>query len=141
MIGVLHHLTNIKKKLDKLIESAVPSTIFVAIEPNKANFFIQLLRRVRKKVDVSYSKEQTYFSKSELFNIFERLDKEELKSILADHIDLLPEKEKKVISLYYFKEYTMKRIGEVLNLTESRVSQIHTKAVLRLRGKLKKSYY
>ena len=72
MIGVLHHLTNIKKKLDKLIESAVPSTIFVAIEPNKANFFIQLLRRVRKKVDVSYSKEQTYFSKSELFNIFER---------------------------------------------------------------------
>ncbi len=72
---------------------------------------------------------------------FERLDKEEFKTILADHIDLLPEKEKTVISLYYFKEFTMKKIGDTLNLTESRVSQIHTKAVLRLRGKLKKSYY
>ncbi len=72
---------------------------------------------------------------------FERLDTEELKSVLADNIELLPEKEKRVVSLYYFKELTMKKIGEIMNLTESRVSQIHTKAVLRLRGKLKKSYY
>ena len=63
---------------------------------------------------------------------------EELRNVIANHIDLLPEKEKLVISLYYYDELTMKEIGKVLNLTESRVSQIHTKAVLRLRGKLRK---
>jgi RNA polymerase sigma factor for flagellar operon FliA len=72
---------------------------------------------------------------------FDKLDTEELRNILADNIELLPEKEKRVVSLYYFNEYTMKKIGKILNLTESRVSQIHTKAVLRLRGKMKKSYY
>ncbi|MEI6125575.1 MAG: FliA/WhiG family RNA polymerase sigma factor [Pseudomonadota bacterium] len=72
---------------------------------------------------------------------FERLDNEELKDVLANNIDRLPEKEKVVISLYYYNELTMKAIGKRLNLTESRVSQIHTKAVLRLRGKLRKFYY
>ena len=48
----------------------------------------------------------------------------------------LPEKEKQVISLYFYDELTMKEIGEVLDLTESRVSQIHTKAILRLRVRI-----
>lgn len=72
---------------------------------------------------------------------FDRLDTEELRDMLTSFIEHLPEKEKQVISLYYYNELTMKKIGEKLDLTESRVSQIHTKAVLRLRGKLKKSYY
>ena len=57
----------------------------------------------------------------------------ELKDSIAGAIDDLPEKEKQVVSLYYYDELTMKEIGEVLELTESRVSQIHTKAILRLR--------
>ena len=57
----------------------------------------------------------------------------ELKDSIAGAIDDLPEKEKQVVSLYYYDELTMKEIGEVLDLTESRVSQIHTKAILRLR--------
>ncbi len=57
----------------------------------------------------------------------------ELKDRIAGAIDDLPEKEKQVVSLYYYDELTMKEIGEVLDLTESRVSQIHTKAILRLR--------
>jgi RNA polymerase sigma factor for flagellar operon FliA len=65
-----------------------------------------------------------------------RLD--EIRSIIAQAIDLLPEKERLVVSLYYYEELTMKEIGEVLGITESRVSQIHTKCVLRLRAKLRR---
>lgn len=62
----------------------------------------------------------------------------ELQQALARAIDQLPEKEKLVISLYYIEELTMKETGKVLNITESRVSQIHSQAILRLRAKLKK---
>ncbi len=62
----------------------------------------------------------------------------EIKNIIARAIDGLPEQERIMVSLYYYEELTMKEIGEVLGITESRISQIHTKAVLRLRGKLKK---
>jgi len=61
----------------------------------------------------------------------------ELKEIIAKTIDTLPEKERLVISLYYYKELTMSEIGVVLNVTESRVSQIHSKTMFRLRTKLK----
>jgi RNA polymerase sigma factor for flagellar operon FliA len=61
----------------------------------------------------------------------------EIKDVIVKAIDELPEKEKQVISLYYYDELTMKEIGKVLDLTESRVSQIHTKAVLRLRVRIK----
>ena len=62
----------------------------------------------------------------------------ELKEAVAKAIEQLPEKEKLVISLYYLEELTMKETGKVLNITESRVSQIHSQAILRLRAKLKK---
>jgi RNA polymerase sigma factor for flagellar operon FliA len=71
-------------------------------------------------------------------NPVESMKLEEMRDIVADCIELLPEKEKLVISLYYYDELTMKEIGSVLKLTESRVSQIHTKAVMRLRGKLRR---
>jgi RNA polymerase sigma factor for flagellar operon FliA len=60
-----------------------------------------------------------------------------LKEIVARAIDDLPYQEKVVISLYYYEELTMKEIGKVMEITESRVSQIHTKAILHLRTKLK----
>ena len=61
----------------------------------------------------------------------------ELKGIIAKAIDTLPEKERLMVSLYYYEELTMKEIGAVLDITESRVSQIHSKAVYHLRTKLK----
>ena len=61
----------------------------------------------------------------------------ELKGIIAKSIDTLPEKERLMVSLYYYEELTMKEIGVVLDITESRVSQIHSKAVYHLRTKLK----
>ena len=62
----------------------------------------------------------------------------ELKGAVARAIEQLPEKERLVISLYYLDELTMKETGKVLNVTESRVSQIHSQAIMRLRAKLKK---
>jgi len=65
------------------------------------------------------------------------LECQEVYEAVGRAIERLSEKERLVISLYYYDELTMKEIGKVLNLTESRVSQIHTKAVLRLRAKLR----
>ena len=60
-----------------------------------------------------------------------------LKTIIARAIEDLPYQEKVVVSLYYYEELTMKEIGKVLEITESRVSQIHTKAIFHLRTKLR----
>jgi RNA polymerase sigma factor FliA len=60
----------------------------------------------------------------------------EVKEILGDAINKLPEKEKTVISLYYFEELTLKEISAIMKVSESRISQLHTKSILRLRGKL-----
>ena len=59
----------------------------------------------------------------------------ELKDRLADSIESLPERERLVVALYYYENLTLREIGEVLGVTESRVSQLHTKAVLALRGR------
>ncbi len=64
------------------------------------------------------------------------VEKVELKNILGKSIDLLPEKERLVISLYYYEDLTLKEISVIMNVSESRISQLHTKAILRLRGKL-----
>jgi RNA polymerase sigma factor for flagellar operon FliA len=69
-----------------------------------------------------------------------RLRYAELREMVAKVIMALPEKERMVISLYYYDELTMKEIGHVLKFTESRVSQIHTKAILRLRSKMQKIF-
>ncbi|WP_319409770.1 FliA/WhiG family RNA polymerase sigma factor [uncultured Desulfosarcina sp.] len=62
----------------------------------------------------------------------------EIKSTIAKNIDMLPEKEKLVVSLYYSDELTMKEIGKVMDITESRVSQIHAQAIIHLRSKLRR---
>ncbi|PYG89846.1 RNA polymerase sigma factor for flagellar operon FliA [Ruminiclostridium sufflavum DSM 19573] len=64
------------------------------------------------------------------------LENIEIKEILIEAIDKLPEKEKAVITFYYFEELTLKEISAIMNVTESRISQLHTKALLRMRGKL-----
>jgi RNA polymerase sigma factor for flagellar operon FliA len=60
----------------------------------------------------------------------------ELKDRLADAIESLPERERLVVALYYYENLTLREIGEVLGVTESRVSQLHTKAVMRLKSSL-----
>ncbi len=66
----------------------------------------------------------------------EAVEKEELKKMLAQSLELLTDKEKKVILLYYYEELTLKEISEVLEVSESRVSQLHTRALKKMREKL-----
>jgi RNA polymerase sigma factor for flagellar operon FliA len=91
-----------------------------------------------------------YTSKEEKDSIIDRLihgecddallmtTMKELKAAIARAIEKLPDKERLVVSMYYSDEMTMKEIGNVLNITESRVSQIHSQAVIHLRAKLRR---
>jgi RNA polymerase sigma factor for flagellar operon FliA len=72
--------------------------------------------------------------------ILKNLERNELQAFLVLAIDRLTEQEKLVIALYYYEELTLKEIGEVMKISESRVSQIHTKAVLKLRGMVREQF-
>src|SRR5581483_469367 len=67
---------------------------------------------------------------------FERLERKELRQRLAAAIAEIPDREREVLSLYYEEELTLAEIGEVLNVSESRVSQLRTQAIARLRAAL-----
>ncbi|AET70269.1 RNA polymerase sigma factor, FliA/WhiG family [Desulfosporosinus orientis DSM 765] len=67
---------------------------------------------------------------------FQVIEKEEQKQLLALAVDKLPDKEKLVVALYYQEELTLKEIAAVMKLSESRISQLHSQAILRLRGRL-----
>lgn len=81
------------------------------------------------------SKTDQYFA-----NTFEQPDRifeqKELKELLARSLEALTEKEKKVIALYYYEDLTLKEISRILEVSESRISQLHTKALQKLRNKL-----
>jgi RNA polymerase sigma factor FliA len=64
------------------------------------------------------------------------IEKQEIRRVIKRAINELPEKEKKVLVLYYYENLTLREIGQILDVTESRISQLHTKAVIRLKAKL-----
>lgn len=68
----------------------------------------------------------------------ERVEKKELTKVLGEALDLLTDKEKKVITLYYYEELTLKEISNILEVTESRVSQLHTRALQKMKVKMGK---
>ena len=82
------------------------------------------------KTDVNEAVDTNPANSTELF---------ELKETLAQAINRLPEKERTVVSLYYYDEMTLKEISLIMNLTEARISQLHTKAIFRMRGYLAQS--
>lgn len=77
------------------------------------------------------AKHNTHFAQPE-----EQIQENELKEVLKSTLELLTEKEKKVIELYYYEELTLKEISKVLDVSESRVSQLHTKALMKMRKKM-----
>lgn len=66
----------------------------------------------------------------------ERIEKEELAKVLGEALQLLTEKEQKVITLYYYEELTLKEISNILEVSESRVSQLHTRALKKMKVKM-----
>jgi RNA polymerase sigma factor for flagellar operon FliA len=73
-------------------------------------------------------------------NPFNQLNLKAVKDVIAKAIEELPEKQRLVLSLYYYEDLNLKEIGQVLRVTESRVSQLHAQAVSRLRGKLSQHF-
>lgn len=73
-------------------------------------------------------------------SVLGNIEKDELKSFLGIAINKLTKQEKLVIALYYYEELTLKEIGEVMSISESRVSQIHTRAVMKLRSMVKEKF-
>ena len=87
--------------------------------------------------DLLANKGEYYINTDALEDLPDELyEKKEFKKILADIIDDLPNNEKKVISLYYYEELTYKEIGYIMELSESRISQIHSKAILNIKNQL-----
>lgn len=70
----------------------------------------------------------------------DRLEREELTAAISRLLDMLPEKERMIVSLYYYEELTLREIAEVLNLSESRISQINSKALIWLKTKLSREF-
>ena len=66
----------------------------------------------------------------------EHIEKQELTKVLKESLELLTEKESKVITLYYYEELTLKEISNILEVSESRISQLHTRALQKMRGKM-----
>ena len=75
-------------------------------------------------------------SNDNIINPSQSIEEDEVKQTLAKAIDKLPEKKKKVVALYYYEGLTLKEISLIMQLSEARISQLHTKAVFRLRGAL-----
>ncbi|MGE3261753.1 MAG: FliA/WhiG family RNA polymerase sigma factor [Bacteriovoracia bacterium] len=75
-----------------------------------------------------------------LNNPFAEVSRTNLKGMVEEAINGLPEKQRLVLALYYYEDMNLKEIGRVLEVTESRVSQLHTQAILRLKGKLKNNF-
>lgn len=84
---------------------------------------------------------KTETSSNQTFNPSENIEDQEVKATLAKSIDRLPEKEKMVVTLYYYEGLTLKEISLIMKLSEARISQLHTKAVFRMRGALSRIKY
>jgi RNA polymerase sigma factor FliA len=111
--------------------------------------FHELLNQVRSVSLLSYD-DVAHFSKadkkvlhgggdnnSKAATPFNEITSASMKKLIAEAIQDLPEKQRLVLSLYYYEDLNLKEIGRVLDVTESRVSQLHTQAILRLKSKLK----
>lgn len=87
-------------------------------------------------VEASGEKEMGSISMNSFDTPEEVIERNELKKLLGESLEILTDKEKKVILLYYYEEMTLKEISYILEVSESRVSQLHTKALQKMRGKL-----
>jgi RNA polymerase sigma factor FliA len=112
--------------------------------------FYDLVNQVRPVSLLSIDEEQTFSNvdKKSILNILEgsklnnpynQLNLKSVKEVIAQAIEELPERQRLVLSLYYYEDLNLKEIGQVLRVTESRVSQLHAQAVQRLRVKLQQT--
>ena len=106
------------------------------LEETKGATFIDIETIRRKMPDLNEEDIFDLIADPEQEDPFETIQFGELKDVLAEAIESLPEKERLVVALYYYEDLTMREIGEIMGYTESRISQLHTKAMMRLRAHL-----
>ena len=141
------NLDGVTRKLDQKLGRAA-SEIELAREMNLTRTdFYRLLDQVRGAVLVSLDENRSaedqepstladHLPDPSAVNLEERLEEEERKVVLLRTLDHLPEQERLVVALYYYEHLTLKEIGRALGISESRVSQVHTRAMSRLRLRL-----
>ncbi len=146
----IHELEHMYAQLEKeLGRPAMDEEVALALNVNMEEFHklldetksvtfldIELLRQ--RVSDAGDGGESTDFFEMAGKDPFGSINLSQSRELVAKAIEGLPQKERLVITLYYYEELTMKEIGLVMGYTESRISQMHSKAVLRLRAKIKK---
>jgi len=143
-------LDGITRKLDqKLGRAASDDEVAREMKMSRDDFY-RLLDQVRGAVLVSLDESRAgedqepttladHLPDPTVVNLEQRLEEEENKLVLLRTLDHLPEQERLVVSLYYYEHLTLKEIGRALGISESRVSQVHTRAMTRLRLRLQNS--
>jgi RNA polymerase sigma factor FliA len=141
------NLDGVTRKLDQKLGRAA-SEVELAREMNLSRGdFYRLLDQVRGAVLVSLDENRSgedqepstladHLADPSAVNLEERLEEEERKVVLLRTLNHLPEQERLVVALYYYEHLTLKEIGRALGISESRVSQVHTRAMSRLRLRL-----
>jgi len=144
------NLDGVTRKLDQKLGRAA-SEVELAREMNLSrDEFYRLLDQVRGAVLVSLDENRSgedqepttladHLADPSAVNLEERLEEEERKVVLLRTLDRLPEQERLVVALYYYEHLTLKEIGRALGISESRVSQVHTRAMSRLRLRLQQA--
>ena len=143
-------LDGVTQRLDqKLGRAASEEELARAMKMRRSDFY-RLLDQVRGAVLVSLDESRSgedqepgtladHLADPSAINLEERLEEEESKLLLLRTLNQLPEQERLVVALYYYEHLTLKEIGRALGISESRVSQVHTRAMSRLRLRLQHS--
>jgi len=131
------HYEQVLAKLEHKLGRSATNTEIIAELDLTMEQYNQLLSQLNATTIVpleDFAKVET--PSSLMFNPSQAVEETDVKNSLAQAIDKLPEKERLVISLYYYEELTLKEISLIMNLSEARISQLHTKATFRMRGAL-----
>ena len=141
------NLDGVTRKLDqKLGRAASEDEVAREMKMSRGDFY-RLLDHVRGAVLVSLDETRAgedqelstladHLPDTSLPNLEERLEEQQTRVVILKTLDQLPEQERLVVALYYYEHLTLKEIGRALGISESRVSQVHTRAMMRLRLRL-----
>jgi RNA polymerase sigma factor for flagellar operon FliA len=145
------NLDGVTRKLDQKLGRAASETELAREMNMSRGDFYRLLDQVRGAVLVSLDENRSgedqepstladHLADPTAVNLEDRLEEEERKVVLLRTLDHLPEQERLVVALYYYEHLTLKEIGRALGISESRVSQVHTRAMSRLRLRLQHAF-
>jgi RNA polymerase sigma factor for flagellar operon FliA len=146
------NLDGVTRKLDqKLGRAASEDEVAKEMKMNRGEFY-RLLDHVRGAVLVSLDESRSgeeqeqgtladQLADPQAPDVESRLERDQTRRVVLQTLDHLPEQERLVVALYYYEHLTLKEIGRALGISESRVSQVHTRAMSRLRLRLGKALY